>query len=81
MVPPCLGECACCWEPGSWHLSFFPPLVVPPHCPSSFYIVSVEDAVGFRTTIGTTILRLIAGLAIGVGVALFWGCCLACVPR
>lgn len=68
---------------GAWQLAslFFPPLVVPPIAQVLSTLVRLMTQSDFGATIGTTILRLIAGLAIGVALALFWGCCLACVPR
>ncbi len=48
-VPPCLGECACCWSLAAG-ISLFPRRWWCPPLPKFFlYIVSVDDAVGFRS--------------------------------
>ena len=55
---------------GAWQTAslFFPPLVVPPIVQVLSTLVQLMTQPDFGTTIGITILRLIAGLAIGVGV-------------
>ena len=60
---------------GAWQLAapFFPPLVVPPIAQVLSTLVRLMTQSDFGATIGTTILRLIAGLAIGVGVGAVLG--------
>ena len=48
MVPPCLGSVPAAGSLAAG-ISLFPAAGGAPHCPSSFYIVSVDDAVGFRS--------------------------------